>query len=45
LSGSTRSLAGEETSRFVAVPEARRLAGLNDEQFQNMHDITTKVNR
>jgi phosphoribosylaminoimidazole-succinocarboxamide synthase len=35
----------EETNRFIGAPEAQRLAGLNDEQFQDMHDITTKVNQ
>ena len=34
----------EETNRFIGAPEAQRLAGLSDEQFQEMHDTTIKVN-
>lgn len=34
----------EDVNRFVGEPEAQRLAGLNDEQFQTMRDTTVKVN-
>jgi phosphoribosylaminoimidazole-succinocarboxamide synthase len=34
----------EATNRFIGAPEAQRLAGLSDEQFQEMGDITLKVN-
>lgn len=35
----------EDINRFIGAPEAQRLAGLNDEQFQAMRDITLKVNQ
>jgi phosphoribosylaminoimidazole-succinocarboxamide synthase len=35
----------EETNRFIGTPEAQRLAGLSDEQFQEIGDITVKVNQ
>ncbi|WP_433435380.1 phosphoribosylaminoimidazolesuccinocarboxamide synthase [Nonomuraea sp. CA-141351] len=34
----------EDVNRFIGEPEAQRLAGLNDEQFQTMRDTTVKVN-
>ncbi len=34
----------EATNRFIGAPQARRLAGLSDEQFREMGDITMKVN-
>jgi phosphoribosylaminoimidazole-succinocarboxamide synthase len=34
----------EETNRFISLSEAQRLAGLSDERFQEMGDITMKVN-
>jgi phosphoribosylaminoimidazole-succinocarboxamide synthase len=34
----------EATNRFIGAPEAQRLAGLSDEQFREMGDITMKVN-
>jgi phosphoribosylaminoimidazole-succinocarboxamide synthase len=34
----------EDTNRFISPIEAQRLAGLSDEQFQEMGDITMKVN-
>ena len=34
----------EETNRFIGAPEAQPLAGLSDEQFQEMHDTTIKFN-
>jgi phosphoribosylaminoimidazole-succinocarboxamide synthase len=34
----------EATNRFIGAPQAQRLAGLSDEQFREMGDITMKVN-
>jgi phosphoribosylaminoimidazole-succinocarboxamide synthase len=34
----------EAANRFISAPQAQRLAGLSDEQFREMGDITTKVN-
>jgi phosphoribosylaminoimidazole-succinocarboxamide synthase len=34
----------QATNRFIGAPQARRLAGLSDEQFREMGDITMKVN-
>jgi phosphoribosylaminoimidazole-succinocarboxamide synthase len=34
----------DETNRFIGASEAQRLAGLSDEQFQEMQDTTVKVN-
>ena len=35
----------EDVNRFIGGPEAQRLAGLSDEQFQAMRDTTIKVNQ
>ena len=34
----------EDINRFISAPEAQRAAGLSDELFQEMRDITVKVN-
>lgn len=34
----------EAANRFIGAPEAQRLAGLSDDQFREMGDITMKVN-
>ncbi|WP_285514787.1 phosphoribosylaminoimidazolesuccinocarboxamide synthase [Streptomyces sp. NBRC 14336] len=34
----------DAVNRFIASSEAQRLAGLDDEQFHAMHEITAKVN-
>jgi phosphoribosylaminoimidazole-succinocarboxamide synthase len=34
----------EDVNRFIGGPEAQRLAGLSDEQFQAMRDTTIKAN-
>jgi phosphoribosylaminoimidazole-succinocarboxamide synthase len=35
----------EDVNRFIGGPEAQRLAGLSDEQFQAMRDTTITVNQ
>jgi phosphoribosylaminoimidazole-succinocarboxamide synthase len=37
--------AREQTNRFIGALEAQRLAGLSDEQFQEIRAITVKVNQ
>jgi len=34
----------DDVNRFISAPEAQRLAGLSDEQFQTMRDTTVQVN-
>ncbi len=34
----------EEANRFIGAPEAQRIAGLSDQQFREMGDLTVRVN-